>query len=82
MAEVPIKLHARATLVLDHINPSSHKSANTTKTTPSITYNANWARLDAIVLQWIYGTIDPTFLTTILDPDNKALDAWTKLGNL
>ncbi|XP_076881926.1 uncharacterized protein LOC143530200 [Bidens hawaiensis] len=42
----------------------------------------SWERIDAIVLQWIYGTISQDLLNTILKKDTTAHDAWTALENL
>nr|KAJ0225416.1 hypothetical protein LSAT_V11C100033530 [Lactuca sativa] len=41
-----------------------------------------WSRLDAIVLQWIYGTISNDLLHTILKPNTSASQAWTALENI
>ncbi|KAK9060337.1 hypothetical protein SSX86_021041 [Deinandra increscens subsp. villosa] len=41
-----------------------------------------WKRIDAIVLQWIYGTISNDLLETILKPESTAAQAWTALANI
>ncbi|XP_076957454.1 uncharacterized protein LOC143632929 [Bidens hawaiensis] len=41
-----------------------------------------WKRLDAIVLQWIYGTISMDLLQTIMKKNSTAFDAWVALENL
>ncbi|XP_021718554.1 uncharacterized protein LOC110686243 [Chenopodium quinoa] len=38
-----------------------------------------WQRLDDIVRQWIYSTISNDLLNTIINPDDKAIDAWNRL---
>ncbi|KAJ9547690.1 hypothetical protein OSB04_020233 [Centaurea solstitialis] len=66
------KIHARAFQVLDHIIPPRDKDVDDTL----------WKRLDAIVLQWIYGTISTDLLHTILEPDASAERAWTHLQDI
>lgn len=64
------KIHRRAYQVLDHIiPPSSDASTSKDKTAQDTEL---WSRLDAIVLQWIYGTISTDLLHTILAPDLTA----------
>ncbi|CAJ2653203.1 unnamed protein product [Trifolium pratense] len=73
------KIHARVFQVLDHIIPSS-----STDTTPSlkVTDPNLWSRLDAVVLQWIYGTISDDLLNTIIERDSTAELAWNKLFDI
>ena len=76
-----LKIHARAYQVLDHILPPSaeqlkHASSH------SITDPALWSRVDAIVLQWIYGTISEDLLNTILERDSTAALAWERLKDI
>jgi transposase InsO family protein len=61
------KIHAQAYEVLDHIIPPAE--TDTTSSSPSLkeTNPALWKRLDAIVLQWIYGTISTDLLHTIIE---------------
>nr|XP_043633505.1 uncharacterized protein LOC122604700 [Erigeron canadensis] len=66
------KVQCTACKVLDHLTPPATESSSTATPTPS---NAEWLRLDAIVLQWIYITITPNLLTTILHPDDTAAQA-------
>ncbi|KAJ9546561.1 hypothetical protein OSB04_019104 [Centaurea solstitialis] len=49
---------------------------------PEMSSSALWKRIDAIVLQWIYGTISTDLLDTILKPGNTAHEAWSTLANL
>ncbi|KAI3796959.1 hypothetical protein L1987_39646 [Smallanthus sonchifolius] len=85
------RIHCRAFLVFDHI--SSPKPTDTTSSSatpaegdkatppPPPPPSASWDRIDAIVLQWIYGTISEDLLDTILKPDTTAYAAWTTLCN-
>ncbi|XP_022014703.1 uncharacterized protein LOC110914200 [Helianthus annuus] len=87
--------HCRAYQVYDHLEPKSSPTASSSgdKTDAGKTdtgkpdaaiseADALWIRLDAIVLQWIYGTISTDLLHTILAPGQAAYDAWTLLANL
>ncbi|KAJ9560503.1 hypothetical protein OSB04_005663 [Centaurea solstitialis] len=56
------KIHAKAFLVIDHIVPPRDSTVE-----PAL-----WSRLDAVVLEWIYGTISNDLLHTILEPDSTA----------
>ncbi|CAH9131000.1 unnamed protein product [Cuscuta epithymum] len=90
------KITARAYQVLDHIVPSTDDGSSATASTdPSLTLeqrqardaakaeaDALWSRLDAVVLQWIYGTISHDLLHTIIEVDSTAQDAWDSLTDL
>ncbi|KAD6454414.1 hypothetical protein E3N88_09120 [Mikania micrantha] len=68
------KIHCRAYQVIDHIiSPPSESSVK-----PGV----DWDRLDAIVLQWIYGTISSDLLLTIITPNSTAAQAWQALEHL
>ncbi|XP_047170861.1 uncharacterized protein LOC124839165 [Vigna umbellata] len=41
-----------------------------------------WNRLDDVVLQWIYATISPDILTSILVADDSAERAWQHVADL
>ena len=69
------KLHARGYKVLEHIDGSDPPP----KTDPA--YEA-WSEIDAIVLQWIYGTISDDLLARVLEPDSTAYEAWSKIQNI
>lgn len=62
---------ARAYNVLDHIDAKIKRPADVD--------DELWLRLDAIVLQWLYGTISTDLLYTILDENATALVAWEAL---
>jgi hypothetical protein len=71
------KIHARAYQVIDHIIPSSANDTSDIslkQTDPKL-----WSRLDAVVLQWIYGTISDDLLNTIIKRDSTAEMAWNRL---
>lgn len=74
------KIHCRAYQVLDHITPKSNSTDKETEKTDA--EKELWSRLDAIVLQWIYGTISNELLQTILAKDSTASQAWKKLENI
>ncbi|CAH9077174.1 unnamed protein product, partial [Cuscuta epithymum] len=92
------KITTRAYQVEDHIFPvETTTSAASTSTTPppeltpeqvlaaaaaKAESDALWKRLDAMVLQWIYGTISHDLLHTILEPDSTAKAAWDRLADL
>lgn len=72
------QLHYRANLVIEHIIPPPvDPSTKTTTPTPAeLTFTQ---RLEDIVRQWIYATISPDLMDSIIDPDDKAIDAWKRL---
>lgn len=73
------KIHAKVYQVLDHIIPATKDAVPA----PSSTDDKDlWERLDAVVLQWMYGTISLDLLHTILEPNSTAYKAWTRLENI
>ena len=68
------KLHARGYKVLDHIDGT----APPTKTSEAY---ALWSEIDAIVLQWIYGSISDDLLSRVLG-DDTAHQAWEKVKKI
>ncbi|XP_020228009.1 uncharacterized protein LOC109809177 [Cajanus cajan] len=76
------KIHCRAYQVIDHILPPTPTSTDTATEKVAEVDPALWSRLDAIVLQWIYGTISNDLLHTILQPDSTAQQAWERLQNI
>ena len=68
------KITARANQVLDHIIPPTETTEIKDKTA--------WDRADAVVLQWIYGTISEDLMLTILEPDSTAKQAWERLRDI
>nr|KYP41371.1 Retrovirus-related Pol polyprotein from transposon TNT 1-94 [Cajanus cajan] len=76
------KIHCRAYQVIDHILQPPSKSTDTATEKVAEGDPALWSRLDAIVLQWIYGTISNDLLHTILQPDSTTQQAWEQLQNI
>ncbi|PNX60943.1 hypothetical protein L195_g052195, partial [Trifolium pratense] len=72
------RIHARSTRVLHHIVPSTGK----TPPAPTDVEHEQWTTLDATVLQWIYSTISTDLLTTILEPNSTAMEAWNRLKDI
>lgn len=66
------KLHARGYDVLSHIDGTTTPDAEE----PSY---PECTKIDAIVLQWIYGTMSDDLLIRILVPESTALQAWNRL---
>ncbi|XP_021729397.1 uncharacterized protein LOC110696419 [Chenopodium quinoa] len=60
--------HVCAYNVLDHIDPDTPR--------PTDVFDALWKRLDAIVKQWIYGTISVDLLQTILLRKSTTQETW------
>ncbi|KAI3772353.1 hypothetical protein L6452_03537 [Arctium lappa] len=77
------KIHYRAFQVIDHIiPPSSSSSSDANKQKDKAVNDDLWSRIDAIVLQWIYGTISNDLLHTILKPYSTVAQAWNSLANI
>ena len=68
------KLYFRAHLMDTHILPDDSTKASVSK-------DSEWQCLDDIVRTWIYGTISPSLLKSIVRPDDSAFDAWTRIEN-
>ncbi|XP_021727156.1 uncharacterized protein LOC110694287 [Chenopodium quinoa] len=73
------QLHCRANLIIDHIIKPVVDPKEKAAEEPSD--KALWKRLNDIVRQWIYNTISNDLLNFIIDPDDKAIDAWNRLEN-
>ncbi|XP_076901887.1 uncharacterized protein LOC143556463 [Bidens hawaiensis] len=65
------RIHCTAFQVSHHLQPK-----------PAATIDEVWKRLDAIMLQWIYGTISTDLLQTIIKPKTTAFEAWNALESL
>ncbi|MCI46449.1 hypothetical protein A2U01_0067689, partial [Trifolium medium] len=72
------KIHARSHKVIHHIIPPEKGN----KTPETDEEKETWLTLDATVLQWIYSTISTDLLTTILEPDSTAKEAWDRLRDI
>ncbi|XP_057529791.1 uncharacterized protein LOC130808330 [Amaranthus tricolor] len=68
------QLQCRGNLVDNHI--TSKDSLNT-----SDAKDSERQRLNDIVRTWIYSTISPSLLPSIVRPKDSALDAWNRLEN-
>ncbi|XP_021723950.1 uncharacterized protein LOC110691340 [Chenopodium quinoa] len=66
--------HVCAYDVLDHIDPKTPRPSNISETL--------WNRLDAIVKQWIYGTISKDLLETILGRKSTAQQTWDRIKDI
>ncbi|KAK9053103.1 hypothetical protein SSX86_029733 [Deinandra increscens subsp. villosa] len=69
------QLQVKAYKVSDHIEDVAPPEA----TDP---LHRIWAETDAVILQWIYGTISDEFLGRIIDTDTTARKAWVKLQDI
>ncbi|KAJ9536153.1 hypothetical protein OSB04_un000671 [Centaurea solstitialis] len=69
------KLHARGYKVLDHIDDTPPPAKTDAE-------YETWAEIDAIVLQWIYGTLSDDLLVRVLDTDTTARKAWIKIRDI
>ncbi|XP_022007769.1 uncharacterized protein LOC110907046 [Helianthus annuus] len=79
------RIHCTAYLVSDHLSPRPKPAAQATSSEkqPADPPAADsWERLDAIVLQWIYGTISPGLLKTVIKSKTTAYDAWKAIEAL
>ncbi|XP_076889581.1 uncharacterized protein LOC143540385 [Bidens hawaiensis] len=78
-------IHCIVFEVLDHIikpedsAPSTAAAADKGKEKET---RVSWDRLDAIVKQWIYGTISNDLLMTVIKPKATAKQAWDAIAHL
>jgi len=49
---------------------------------PTDAEHEKWTILDVTVLHWIYSTISTDLLTTILEPNSTAVEAWNRLVDI
>ncbi|XP_076894767.1 uncharacterized protein LOC143547156 [Bidens hawaiensis] len=68
-------LHARGYDVITHVDGTEPPA----KDDP--TY-ASWAKIDAIVLQWIYETLSDELLVCVLQIESTAYEAWIRIKNI
>ncbi|XP_071718995.1 uncharacterized protein [Rutidosis leptorrhynchoides] len=77
------KITCRAYDVIDHIIPLQAATDSTTSdSTDTTTQTAAWSRLDAVVLNWMYGTISLEILNNIFEVDSTAAKTWSRIQNL
>jgi hypothetical protein len=69
------QLHARGYKVLSHIDGTAAPEKN------DPTYDT-WEDIDALVLQWIYGTLSDDLLVRVLTPQSTAREAWLRVSQL
>ncbi|XP_021995808.1 uncharacterized protein LOC110892991 [Helianthus annuus] len=43
---------------------------------------SSWKKIDAVVLQWIYGTLSSDLLVHVLEDKSTAFEAWKRFENL
>ncbi|KAJ0836852.1 putative RNA-directed DNA polymerase [Helianthus annuus] len=68
-------LHATGYDVVDHIDGSPAPA------TTAADY-ASWKKIDAVVLQWIYGTLSNDILVRVLEDKSTAYEAWTRVKTI
>ncbi|XP_071728761.1 uncharacterized protein [Rutidosis leptorrhynchoides] len=77
------KIHCQAFDVLDHIVPSNDASSGSSNAGQTQRTNAaDWTKLDAIVLSWIYGTLSNELLLNILTPGSTAQQTWDQIKGI
>ncbi|XP_027922758.1 uncharacterized protein LOC114180655 [Vigna unguiculata] len=76
------KVQAKVHFVLKHIIPPTESATITTYQTTKAANLPLWNRLDVVVLQWIYATISPNILTSILVANDSVANAWQHVTDL
>ncbi|XP_023758855.1 uncharacterized protein LOC111907318 [Lactuca sativa] len=66
------QLHAKGYKVMSHTDGTQSPAKTDTE------YEA-WAEIDAIVLQWIYGTLSDDLLVRVLVTESTAYEAWSRI---
>ncbi|XP_076899533.1 uncharacterized protein LOC143553416 [Bidens hawaiensis] len=69
------KLHAKGYKVSHHINGTPPPAKM------DLTYES-WSEINAIVLQWIYGTLSHKILVRVLEHESNAQEAWDRVKNI
>ncbi|KAJ9549313.1 hypothetical protein OSB04_021856 [Centaurea solstitialis] len=69
------QLHALGYDVLHHIDGTKAPAEDSDE-------YAAWRKVDAIVLQWIYGSLSDELLVRVLESKSTAFEAWTRIKNL
>ncbi|XP_076955902.1 uncharacterized protein LOC143630894 [Bidens hawaiensis] len=75
------RVHCIAFQVQEHLEPNK-SPLDVSGDKAKVEEVTLWNRLDAIVLQWIYGTISTDLLQTIIKPKATAYNAWLALETL
>ncbi|XP_071704137.1 uncharacterized protein [Rutidosis leptorrhynchoides] len=73
------RIHCKAHDVLDHL--TSDTIPATSSKAPEITQEV-WDRHDAIVLQWMYGTLSKELLSTMMESGLTSKKAWNRIKNM
>ncbi|XP_022040329.1 uncharacterized protein LOC110942876 [Helianthus annuus] len=82
------RLHCTAYLVADHLSPrkppptAADKDKDKEPDVSSSSSADSWERLDASVLQWMYGTISTDLLKTVIKTQTTVYDAWKAIESL
>ena len=76
------KVLVRVHDVYEHIIPPTSTEEVAAYETSKAADLSLWKRLDAAVLQWIYGTISNNLLLAILLKDDTAQGAWSRLESM
>jgi len=92
------KIHCTVYRVIDHIIPTTPETESSKEKEKATAGNKEgsvvekeksaesnkeqWSRLDAIILQWIYGTISTDLLHTIMSLDSTAQQTLERLENI
>jgi uncharacterized membrane protein YgcG len=66
--------------VLDHIIPPTDETARQAADNLKTSDSELWNRLDAVVLQWMYATVSPDILQSILVIDDSAEACWQHIA--
>jgi uncharacterized membrane protein YgcG len=66
--------------VLDHIIPPTDETARQAADNLKTSDSELWNRLDAVVLQWMYATVSPDILQSILVIDDSAEACWQRIA--
>jgi hypothetical protein len=74
------KVQARVHNVLDHIIPPTDETARQVADNLKTSDSELWNRLDAVVLQWMYATVSPDILQSILVIDDSAEACWQRIA--
>jgi hypothetical protein len=74
------KVQARVHNVLDHIIPPTDETARQAADNLKTSDSELWNRLDAVVLQWMYATVSPDILQSILVIDDSAEACWQRIA--
>ncbi|XP_076947501.1 uncharacterized protein LOC143619455 [Bidens hawaiensis] len=69
------KLHAIGYDVLNHIDGSLAPKKTSTE-------YSSWKKIDAVILQWIYGTLKHDLLLRVLEDESITYEAWERVKNL